>query len=672
MMSAADPGPAGSADLTTALAHGYRLMSDDPGLAEAQADEILRLYPDEAEALVLLASARRRRGAPEAALAVLEPLLATRPDWGPLHAAIGLALTDLGQGNTAITALKRAVTLDPGLTSAWRALAEQLAMGGDDAGAAVATAEEIRSSVSDPILLEAGAALADNRLAIAERLLRDYLKRDPFNVPAIRMLAETGGRLGRLDDAERLLERCVELAPGFAPARHNYATVLYRQNKAVAALAQLEQLLSLEPGRPTYLNLKAAALGRVGDYDEAIAIWSSLLKALPDQPRVWLSFGHALKTVGRQAECIDAYRRAATLAPHMGEAWWSLANLKTLVFTSADVAEMERQLVRPDISDEDRLHLAYTLGKAFEDAGRYRPSFDHYQQGAGLRRARERYDAAATTSHMERSRALFTPDLLARKAGAGCPAPDPIFVVGLPRAGSTLIEQILSSHSAVEGTQELPDIISLARRLGGGPEGRGATSYPESLTALDGADLSALGEEYLARTRVHRKTDRPFFIDKMPNNFAHVGLIHLILPKAKIIDARRHPMAGCFSAFKQHFARGQNFSYDLTDLGRYYADYVALMRHFDQVLPGRVHRVIYEDMITDPEAQTRALLDHCGLPFEESCLRFHETERAVRTASSEQVRRPIFTDALEQWRHYQAWLGPLETALGETRRIWRQ
>ena len=671
-MSVADPGLAGSADLTTALAHGYRLLSEDPRLAEAQADEILRLHPGEAEALVLLASARRRRGAPQAALAALEPLLATRPDWAQLHAAIGLALADLGQGATAIIALKRAVTLDRGMTSAWRALAEQLAMGGDDAAAAVATAEEIRASVSDPILLEAGAALTDNRLAVAERLLRDYLKRDPFNVPAIRMLAETGGRLGRLDDAERLLERCVELAPGFAPARHNYATVLYRQNKAVAALAQLEQLLTLEPDRPTYLNLKAAALGRVGDYDEAIAIWSSLLKALPDQPRVWLSFGHALKTVGRQAECIDAYRRAAALAPHMGEAWWSLANLKTLVFTAADVAEMERQLVRPDISDEDRLHLAYTLGKAFEDAGRYGPSFDHYQQGASLRRARERYDAAATTSHMERSRVVFTPDLLARKAGAGCPAPDPIFIVGLPRAGSTLIEQILSSHSAVEGTQELPDIISLARRLGGGPEGRGAAAYPESLAELDATDLSALGEEYLARTRVHRKTDRPFFIDKMPNNFAHVGLIHLILPKAKIIDARRHPMAGCFSAFKQHFARGQNFSYDLTDLGRYYADYVALMRHFDEVLPGRVHRVIYEDMIADPEAQTRALLDHCSLPFEETCLRFHETERAVRTASSEQVRRPIFTDALEQWRRYEAWLDPLETALGETRRVWRQ
>ncbi len=671
-MSAADPGPAGSADLTTALAHGYRLLSEDPRLAEAQADEILRLYPGTAEALVLLASARRRRGAPEAALAALEPLLATRPDWAQLHAAIGLALADLGQGATAIIALKRAVTLDPGLTSAWRALAEQLAMAGDDADAAVATAEEIRSSVSDPVLLEAGAALADNRLAIAERLLRDYLKRDPFNVPAIRMLAETGGRLGRLDDAERLLERCVELAPGFAPARHNYATVLYRQNKAVEALAQLEQLLTLEPDRPTYLNLKAAALGRVGDYDEAIAIWSSLLKALPDQPRVWLSFGHALKTVGRQAECIDAYRRAVALAPHMGEAWWSLANLKTRIFTAVDVTEMERQLARPDIADEDRLHLAYTLGKAFEDAGRYGPSFDHYQLGANLRRARERYDAAATTSHMERSRVVFTPDLLARKAGAGCPAPDPIFVVGLPRAGSTLIEQILSSHSAVEGTQELPDIISLARRLGGGPDRRGTTAYPESLAELDAADLSALGEEYLARTRVHRKTDRPFFIDKMPNNFTHVGLIHLILPKAKIIDARRHPMGACFSAFKQHFARGQNFSYDLTDLGRYYADYVALMRHFDEVLPGRVHRVIYEDMIADPEAQTRALLDHCGLPFEESCLRFHETERAVRTASSEQVRRPIFTDALEQWRRYEAWLGPLEMALGETRRVWRQ
>ena len=672
MMSAAAEDLARGSDLTGALAHGYRLISEDPGLAEAQADEILRLHPGHPEARVLLATARRRRGYPEAALAALEPLLSTCPEWAPLHAAIGPALADLGQGGAAIAALRRAVTLDPSLTATWRALSDQLAMAGDEDGAAAAAAEEIRSSVSDPVLLEAGAALADNRLAVAERLLRDYLKRDPFSVPAIRMLAETGGRLGRLDDAERLLERCVELAPGFAPARHNYATVLYRQNKAAAALAQLDKLLTLEPDRPTYLNLKAAALGRVGEYEEAIAIWSSLLEVLPDQPRVWLSFGHALKTVGRQADSIDAYRRAVVLAPHMGEAWWSLANLKTLVFTADDVAGMERQLARPDISDEDRLHLAYTLGKAFEDAGRYGPSFDHYQRGAGLRRAREGYDAAATTAHMERSRLVFTPELLTRTAGTGCPAPDPIFIVGLPRAGSTLIEQILSSHSAVEGTQELPDIIALARRLGGRPDRRGGTVYPECLTDLDAADFSALGEEYLARTRVHRKTDRPYFIDKMPNNFAHVGLIHLILPNAKIVDARRHPMAGCFSAFKQHFARGQNFSYDLTDLGRYYADYVALMRHFDEVLPGRIHRVIYEDMVADPETQTRALLDHCGLPFEAGCLRFHETERAVRTASSEQVRRPIFTDALEQWRHYQAWLEPLEAALGETRRNWRQ
>lgn len=657
--------------LQTALQHGARLLGHDPVMAEAQAREILGAYPGHPEALLLLAAALRLRGRAEAAVEALEPVVRALPGWAPVHYEIGLAMADLGHAATSIAALRRAVGIDPRFGQAWRALAEQLRLRGDEAAADAAVAAEIRAAVSDPALLEAADALVDNRLAIAERLLRSFLKRDPMNVPAIRMLAEVGGRLGKLDDAQALLERALELAPGFAPARYNYATVLYRQNQAAEAVEQLDRLLAREPGRPGYLNLKAAALGRIGEYDRAIAIYDDLLARYPDHPKAWMSYGHALKTVGRQADCVAAYRRAVAIAPQLGEAWWSLANLKTWRFEPADITAMETQLARGDISDEDRLHLHYALGKAAEDAGEWTRAFDCYAEGARLRRGQITYDADATHAHMERSRALFTLGFFAGRAGQGCPAADPIFVVGLPRAGSTLIEQILSSHSRVEGTMELPDVISIARRLGGGEGRREESLYPEVLADLDADALRALGEEYLERTRVQRKTDRPFFIDKMPNNFAHVGLIALMLPNAKIVDARRHPMGGGFSAFKQHFARGQHFSYDLTEVGRHYADYVALMRHFDEALPGRIHRVIYEDMVADAEAQTRALLDYCGLPFEDACLRFHETARAVRTASSEQVRRPIFTEALDHWRHFEGRLEPLRAALGPTLERWR-
>ncbi len=410
--------------------------------------------------------------------------------------------------------------------------------------------------------------------------------------------------------------------------------------------------------------LKAAALGRVGDYAQAIRDYETVLQDHPDQPKAWMSYGHALKTVGRGADSIAAYRRTIALLPGLGEAWWSLANLKTLRFSKADIDQMRAQLDRADLGDEDRLHLHFALGKAFEDEARFEDSFAHYLKANTLRRATLDYDPEETTRHLERSKAVFTPAFFAARTGVGCDAPDPIFILGLPRAGSTLIEQILASHSAVEGTMELPDIIALANRLDGRRRREEPSRYPEGLGELDAEALRALGEEFIERTRVQRKLGRPLFIDKMPNNFAHVGLIHLILPNAKIIDARRHPLGCGFSCFKQHFARGQGFTYDLADLGRYYADYAELMAHFDEVLPGRVHRVIYEELVQDPEAEVRRLLAYCGLAFEDQCLRFYENDRAVRTASSEQVRSPIFTDALDQWRRFEPWLGPLKAALG--------
>jgi tetratricopeptide (TPR) repeat protein len=473
-----------------------------------------------------------------------------------------------------------------------------------------------------------------------------------------------GARLGRYGDAEKLLTRALELAPSFEAARHNRAIVLFRQQKSAEAIGDIDLLLARDPRNANYRNLKAAALARLGEYEDAIALYDALLKENPREPRVWLAQGHALRTAGRQDACIAAYRRCIELAPNFGEAYWSLANLKTFRFSDADVAAMRKALARTDLKDEDRYHLDFSLGKALEDQGAFAESFRHYDDGNRLRRAKVNYNAEETSAHVRRSKALFTRSFFSAREGGGASAGDPIFIVGLPRAGSTLIEQILSSHSQIEGTMELADLAHIARELADQKSKSDTSKYPETLGDLDRDRLRALGEAYLARTRIQRKTSRPFFIDKMPNNFAHVGMIHLILPNAKIIDARRHPMANCFSAFKQHFARGQSFSYGFDDLGRYYRDYVELMAHFDDVLPGRVHRVLYERIVADTQSEVRRLLAYCGLPFEDACLRFNETARAVRTASSEQVRRPIFTDAVEQWRNYEEWLGPLRAALG--------
>lgn len=514
----------------------------------------------------------------------------------------------------------------------------------------------LAAPVYDPRLVRAAVAMNENDLPTAEPLLRSLLKDDPFDVRAIRLFAELAGRIGRYNDAENLLRRAIELAPQFTAARANLALVLYRTNRAPEALEELAKVTADDPDNAGHANLQAAAYGRIGEFDEALALYQQVLRQAPNQPRVWMSYGHMLKTVGRQAEGIAAYRKAIELLPVLGEAWWSLANLKTVKFSNDDMAAMQQALARTDLTAEDRWHLDFALGKAFEDRGEAEASFAHYAAGNELRRRRIPYRAEDTTQNVNAAIAAFTPAAVAGLQGKGCAAPDPIFVLGMPRAGSTLVEQILSSHSQVEGTSELSDIGFLARSVEG---------YPEALSALDGDELRKLGEAYLSRTRVQRHTARPLFIDKMPNNWLHVPFIHAILPNARIIDARRHPLACCFSNFKQHFARGQGFSYSLDDMGRYYRDYVRAMAHFDQVLPGVVHRVIYERMVEQTEAEVRALLAHCGLPFEESCLTFHETERAVRTASSEQVRRPIFRDGTEAWKPFEQWLQPLKSVLGD-------
>lgn len=510
----------------------------------------------------------------------------------------------------------------------------------------------------NPVLLEAAVALNENRLHDAEPLLRQHLKADPFDVAAIRMMAELAGRIGRLKDAEALLRRAVELAPNFIPARSNLAIVLYRQNRADEAISELEALSTLDPDDVTHDSLKAAAKGRLGDYEEAIELYGSVLERFPGQPKIWMSYGHLLKTVGQQAESVAAYRRALDVSPALGEVWWSLANLKTVRFDDADIALMEAGLARADISTEDRFHLHFALGKALEDRKEAAASFHHYDEGNRLRAAELESHERNVTRHVEVAKALFTEEFFAQRAGQGCDAADPVFILGLPRAGSTLLEQILSSHSLVEGTMELPDIPHIAGQLGS------IEHWPDKLAGASPEDLKRMGETFLERTRIQRKSGKPFFIDKLPNNWLHVGLIHLILPNAKIIDARRHPMACCFSNFKQHFARGQGFTYSQSDIGHYYADYVEFMAHIDRVLPGRVVRMFHEDLVDDSEREIRRLLDALGLPFEESCLRFWENDRAVRTASSEQVRRPIFKEGTEQWLMFEPYLDPLKAALG--------
>ena len=532
-------------------------------------------------------------------------------------------------------------------------------------------ARQMAASARDPALLRAGQALAANDLPTAEALLRPYLKRRPTDVAAIRMMGELAARIGRLVDSENLLRRALELAPGFTAARANLATILYKQNKAAEAITELEAIEHEGAANLGHTSLKAAALGRIGGHEEALGLYRLLLDARPEEPKLWMSYGHILKTVGAQDDSIAAYRRAIAIRPGLGEVWWSLANLKIIRFDDGDLAAMEAALQSADIAEDDRFHLHFALGKAFEDRGQAEPSFVHYGTANRLRRATLTYEPADITRHVERSIAFFTAELFAARAGQGCAAADPIFIVGLPRAGSTLIEQILASHPAIEGTSELPDIPAIARRLGGRKSSGDVTLYPECLADLGPSDLAALGEEYLALASVQRSSERPLFIDKLPNNWAHVGLIRLILPNARIIDARRHPLACGFSNFKQHFARGQGFTYDLADIGTYYSDYLRLMRHFDQVQPGHVHRVIHEDLVEDAETEVRRLLDHLGLPFDPACLAFHENKRAVRTASSEQVRRPINRDGLENWRAFDAWLGPLKAALGANERQWR-
>ena len=664
-MAAAPP-----AQLNAAIERAATLLGSDPQRAGREADAVLKAAPNDPRVLLILGSARRRLGDMTGARAIIEPLAKAYPRAARTQFEYGTVLAALGEPKAAMMALRQAVGLNRDLAEAWRALGDLLFLDGDVGGSDRAYAEHARASVANPALKPAANAFCAGDLERADALLREHLRRNVDDAEATRMLAEIAIKAMRFEDAEVLLARCLELQPGDETARFNLAEALVRQQKAPPAITLLQGLLRDDEVNPAYRNLLAVAYTLVGADDDALRVYEGLLADYPKQTSIWMNYGHHLRAIGRTAEAMTAYRRSAALSQAPGDAFWSLANMKLAQFGDADIAAMREQADRTDLADDDRVQIHYALGKALEDRYEYAASFEHYAIGAAIRRPGRPYSADDTSARLKAAAETFTAKFFAERSGFGADTDEPIFIVGLPRAGSTLIEQILASHSQVEGTMELPHIGQIARAL---EKAAGAAGqiYPASLANLGAAEVDALGRSFIHETRAHRQLKRPRFIDKMPNNFLYLGLICLILPKAKIIDARRHPLGAGFSSFKQLFAQGQAFSYDLDDIGRYYRDYVETMRHFDRVLPGRIHRVIYEDMVEDTDSQVRRLLDYCDLPFEESCLRFYETERTVRTVSSEQVRRPIFRDGIDQWRYFEPWLDPLKAALGPVLDSWR-
>jgi cytochrome c-type biogenesis protein CcmH/NrfG len=590
----------------------------------------------------------------------------------------GLTCAAMDDFAAAIDALREATELAPGHGAAWAKLAELLAQTGNSAAADHAARSRDQAGASStpkpprpraPAKLEAAerqlrASLHGDTPDSVARVLRQHLLENPTDAAALLLLAQTIMQQGRVPEATRLLARALDLAPTYSLARHLYAVCLFRQGKEISAIPQIERLLAQDPRNIAYRTLLASSLAMTGQTIRSIGIYQELIKEAPKRVDLWLSYAQALQHAGRREDSKIAFRTILGFAPATGQAHWSLQDLSTEKPTDEDLAAMRANLASGALTPEARFHFEYALAYALEKSAAYGESFAHYAAGAKLRRQEIGYDPEDITERVRRTQALF-----ADRANQGNPDPAPIFIVGMPRAGSTLIEQILATHSAVEGTKELPELGHLVEELS--PRVRAGTdksylaqAYPECLLAAGPDALAEIGRRYIDRTRIYRVTDRPFFIDKMPANWIDTGLIALILPNAKIIDARRDPMATCFAAFKKYFSKGQSFTYDLNDLGRYYNDYADLMAHFDAVAPGRVHRVIYENMVADTEAEIRRLLDYCGLDFEPACLRFWETKRVVSTASSEQVRRPIFRDGLDQWRNFEPWLDPLKQALG--------
>jgi predicted Zn-dependent protease len=652
-------------ELSMALKEAVHLLkAGHAGRAEENVRAILARTPSEPNALFLLAKSRRSRGYPQEALATLDALRVRNPNWASVHLERALILQEQGDLRGAVAALREVARLEPRRASVWGLLVQLLTSLEDRSGADEALRGYLRAASRPGELVDIVALVQEGKLAKAEERCREYLRRAPIDVDAIRLLAEIATRLEIYEDAETLFERCLALMPDFDLARAGYANALMKLGKFDVALVETDRLLARSLDNPSYRILRASILVRVGRHEAAIEDYRSVTSRPGSHPRDFLSLGHALKTVGRRDEAIAAYRKAIALDPLFGDAYWSLANLKTFRFAPMEIEVMRAAEASGSCPSQEYPALCFALGKAYEDNCDFETSFHWYARGNERRRPQVRYEADNThRATLEMIQCCAT-DIFCRNAGHGYPDASPIFIVGLPRSGSTLIEQILASHSLVDGTAELTEIINIAWHLSGRKLPGDRARYPAILQELQPDQLRDLGRRYIEQTRIQRH-GAPYFIDKMPNNFSHLGLIHLILPNARIIDARRHPIATCLSSFKQLFAVGQNFSYDLSELGRYYVDYVRLMHHWETVMPNAILRVFHEDLVSDTETNVKRILSFCGLPFEENCMRFYETSRAIRTASSEQVRRPIYAEGVTQWRHFEPFLRSLHAELGD-------
>ena len=618
-------------------------------MAEELCREALADFPGEPNFLSLLGAALNRQGRAGEAEPLLRRALEEEPGYAKGHEELGRSLLLLGRSEEAIERLRRAMEIDPKLQSAQLTLVQALAQAGRAEQADEMMQAFLRADPARELIAKAAEHHRAGRLEDAESIYREILSRDPRNLEALRLLALIAMKTEHYGQAESLLKRAVEIAPDFLAAWIDLSRAQLERQELQAALASIERAVQLSPrSANVHINL-ANVQARSGHHDQAIASYRRAIEFGPNQPDGYLGLGNTLKTVGRQAEAIEAYRHATTMRADLSEAWWSLSNLKTFRFEGRDIETMQLQLEAPEISDEAQVQFCFALAKAREDLGDYARAFELYDRGNRTRRAQENYDPVETEAINDRIVKVFDAGFLAQHAGRGHPDPAPIFVVGLPRSGSTLIEQILSSHSQVDATHELPEAGRLIQQIN--RKRNDKIAYPEAVRDFSDETWAALGRTYIDQTRQHRR-DAPHFIDKMPNNFASIGLLNLALPNARFINARRHPLDTCLSCYKQLFARGQPFTYDLMELGEYYLQYERLMTHWHAVLPGRVLDVQYESVVADHEAQTQRLLEFCGLPWEEACLRFYETERAVRTASSEQVRRPIYSSSVGVWRHY--------------------
>ena len=632
--------------------------------ALAAAQTLLAEVPENRDVWYMIAVSQRYLKRIPEALATLRKFEAIHPLYSRLYQERGHCQVAAGDPAAAMEAYVRAVSLNAALPASWKALHILFRSAGQGADAETAAGHVVKLSSLPVPVVTATSMFADGEIHEAERVVRQFLQTHVDDVEGMRLLARIGMKLDVLDDAEFLLESVMALAPDYHPARYDYANVLLRRHQHARALEEARKLLEVEPGNRAYRTTYGAACAGLGQHEAALLTFRELSAESPQAADLHLSIAHSLKTLGRQQESIDSYRKAAAVQPSYGDAYWSLANLKTYRFSDDEIARMRREESSPGTSAVDRYHLCFALGKALEDRAQYSDSFGYYRRGNEFKKQESRYEPEPIERVARLQESICSREFFDARRGVGCRSEDPIFIVGLPRAGSTLLEQILASHSRVEGTSELAEIPRLVHRLQGRARDEAKPRYPAVLAGLLPEQFERFGAGYIADTRVYR-TDRPFFIDKMPNNFRHIGLIHLILPNAKIIDARREPMACCFSNFKQLFAAGQEFTYGIEDIARYYRTYVQLMRHWDSVLPGRILKVQHEDLVNDLEGNVRRLLAFCGLEFEPACLEFHKTERSVRTASSEQVRRPIYKEGVDQWRNFEPWLRPLRAALGD-------